>query len=142
QAAPHDAFANAEAAAAGKRGWRQLGAAVRCVRAAVTLPFADGEAVEASEFHALMHSPSSKALRHLFFAEREAAKIPGLPRDVILRPVKTVGIVGAGTMGGGIAMAFANAGLPVTVVEASDEALRRGLAAMRKNYVASATKGK
>jgi len=140
--APAEVLAKAEAAAAKKPGWPQLAAIVRCVRAAQTLPFAEGEAVEAAEFAALVPSPSSKALRHLFFAEREAAKIPGLPRDTALRPIKKVGIVGAGTMGGGIAMNFANAGIPTVVVEVSDEALQRGLGLVRKNYEATAAKGR
>jgi 3-hydroxyacyl-CoA dehydrogenase len=140
--APADVLAKAEAAAAKRPGWPQLSAAVRCVRAAQTLPFAEGEAVEAAEFAALLPSPSSRALRHLFFAEREAAKIPGLPRDTALRPIRKVGIVGAGTMGGGIAMNFANAGIPTVMVEVSDEALQRGLGLVRKNYEASAAKGR
>ncbi|HEY9238348.1 MAG TPA: 3-hydroxyacyl-CoA dehydrogenase NAD-binding domain-containing protein, partial [Burkholderiaceae bacterium] len=98
--------------------------------------------VEAAEFERLVPSPSARALRHLFFAEREAAKIPGLPRDTALRPIRKVGIVGAGTMGGGIAMNFANAGIPTVVLEVSDEALQRGLGLVRKNYEASAAKGR
>ncbi|MEX3944487.1 3-hydroxyacyl-CoA dehydrogenase NAD-binding domain-containing protein [Paraburkholderia sp. BR10937] len=140
--APADVLDKAEAAAARKPGWPQLAAVVRCVRAAQTLPFADGEAVEAAEFVKLVPSPSSRALRHLFFAEREAAKIPGLPRDTALRPIRKVGIIGAGTMGGGIAMNFANAGIPTVIVEVSDEALQRGLALIRRNYEASAAKGR
>jgi 3-hydroxyacyl-CoA dehydrogenase len=140
--APPEVLQKAEAAAAKKPGWPQLAAAVRCVRAAQTLPFAEGEAVEATEFERLVPSASSRALRHLFFAEREAAKIPGLPRDTVLRPIRKVGIVGAGTMGGGIAMNFANAGIPTVVVEVSDEALQRGLGLVRKNYEASAAKGR
>lgn len=140
--APAGLLEEAESSAARKPGWPQLAAIVRSVRAALTRPFAQGEAVEAAEFAALVSSPSSKALRHLFFAEREAAKIPGLPRDTALRPVNKVGIVGAGTMGGGIAMNFANAGIPTVIVEVSDEALQRGLSQVRKNYEASAAKGK
>lgn len=140
--ASDEVFNKAEAAAAKKPGWPQLAAIVRCVRAAQTLPFAEGAAVEAQEFAALVPSPSSKALRHLFFAEREAAKIPGLPRDTALRPIRKVGIIGAGTMGGGIAMNFANAGIPTVMVEVSDEALQRGLGLVRKNYEASAAKGR
>ena len=144
RAAPASAEAldRAEAAAAKKPGWPQLAAAVRCVRAAQELPFAQGAAVEAAEFEQLVPSPSARALRHLFFAEREAMKIPGLPRDTALRPVRKVGIVGAGTMGGGIAMNFANAGIPTVVVEVSDEALQRGLGLVRRNYEASAAKGR
>ncbi|WP_017761938.1 3-hydroxyacyl-CoA dehydrogenase, partial [Pseudacidovorax intermedius] len=103
---------------------------------------ADGEATEARLFEQLRVSPESQALRHLFFAERQAARIPGLPRDTALRPVRRVGILGAGTMGGGIAMNFANVGLPVTLVEASAEALARGLGIIRRNYEASAAKGR
>ena len=132
----------AEAAARKKPGWPQLGAAVRSVRAAVEQSFEVGAAVEAAEFSALVRSPTSKALRHLFFAEREAARIPGLPRDIALRPVRRVGVVGAGTMGGGIAMNFANAGIPTVLVEAGAEALQRGLGLVRKNYEASAAKGR
>ena len=141
-AAPASAEALDRAAAAKKPGWPQLAAAVRCVRAAQELPFAQGAAVEAAEFEQLVPSPSARALRHLFFAEREAMKIPGLPRDTALRPVRKVGIVGAGTMGGGIAMNFANAGIPTVVVEVSDEALQRGLGLVRRNYEASAAKGR
>jgi 3-hydroxyacyl-CoA dehydrogenase len=132
----------AEAAAAKKPGWPQLAAIVRCIRAAQTLSFAEGEAVEKAAFADLVPSASSKALRHLFFAEREAARIPEAPRGTALRPIRRVGIVGAGTMGGGIAMNFANVGIPTLVVEVSDEALQRGLDLVRKNYEASAAKGR
>ncbi|MBC7732670.1 MAG: enoyl-CoA hydratase/isomerase family protein [Bacteriovorax sp.] len=139
---PAGLFDTAEANAARRPGWPQLSAIIRCVRASLDQPFAEGERVEAAEFAALVASPSSKALRHLFFAEREAAKIPGQSRDTVLRQVKKVGIVGAGTMGGGIAMNFANAGLPTVLVEVTDEALQRGLGLVRRNYEASAAKGK
>jgi 3-hydroxyacyl-CoA dehydrogenase len=136
-----DLLKQAQTAAARKPGWPQLAAAVRCVQAA-SLTFAQGEATEAAEFASLVKSPTSKALRHLFFAEREAGKIPSLPRDTALRPIHKVGIVGAGTMGGGIAMNFVNAGIPTVVVEVSDEALQRGLSLVRKNYEASVAKGR
>ena len=139
---PEGLFAKAQADAARKPAYPAPAAIVRVVQAATELPFAEGEQVEAREFEALRTSPSSKGLRHLFFAEREAAKIPGLSRDTTLRPVRRVGIVGAGTMGGGIAMNFINTGIPTVVVEASDEALQRGLGLVRKNYEASAAKGK
>jgi 3-hydroxyacyl-CoA dehydrogenase len=139
---PAGLFAKAHADAARKPAYPAPAAIVRVVQAATELPFAEGEQVEAREFEALRTSPSSKGLRHLFFAEREAAKIPGLSRDATLRPVRRVGIVGAGTMGGGIAMNFVNTGIPTVVVEASDEALQRGLGLVRKNYEASAAKGK
>ena len=98
--------------------------------------------MERERFADCVVSPQSRALRHLFFAEREAAKIPGLPRDTALRPVQRVGIVGAGTMGGGIAMNFVNAGMPTVIVEVGDVALQRGLGLVRKNYEASAAKGR
>ena len=112
------------------------------VQAAAERPIAEAEAEEARLFEELRRSPESQALRHLFFAERQAAKIPGLPRDVALRTVERVGILGAGTMGGGIAMNFANAGIPTVLVETSQAALDRGLALIRKNYEASAAKGR
>ncbi|MGJ7544748.1 3-hydroxyacyl-CoA dehydrogenase NAD-binding domain-containing protein [Variovorax sp. LT1R16] len=115
---------------------------VLAVQAAATLPFAEGEAAEARLFEELRVSRESQAMRHLFFAERQAAKIPGLARGVALRPVRTVGILGAGTMGGGIAMNFANAGIPTVLVEATQAALDRGLGLIRGNYEASAAKGR
>ena len=105
-------------------------------------PFAEGEAEEAKLFEQLRTSPESKAMRHLFFAERQAGKTPGLPKDVKLRPVRSVGVLGAGTMGGGIAMNFANAGIPTTLVDTTQEALDRGLGIIRRNYEATAAKGR
>ncbi|MFS8036682.1 3-hydroxyacyl-CoA dehydrogenase NAD-binding domain-containing protein [Xanthobacter sp. AM11] len=119
-----------------------LAGIARCLEAAVRLPFAEGEKVEAETFSALLKSPQSRALRHLFFAERAAQRIPDLPSDTALRPVRKVGIVGVGTMGGGIAMAFADAGVPVTLVETSQEALDRGAGLIAKNYAASVKRGK
>ena len=116
-------------------------AIVQAVQASMR-PFTEGEAVEARLFEELRHSRESQALRHLFFAEREAAKVPGLAKDVKTRPVTKVGIVGAGTMGGGIAMNFANAGLQTVLVETSQAALERGLGIVRANYEASAAKGR
>jgi 3-hydroxyacyl-CoA dehydrogenase len=123
------------------KGGRAAHQIVRCVEAAFDLPFADGLRLERAAFMACKDSPESKALRHVFFAEREAARIPGL-RDVALRPIRKVGIVGAGTMGGGIAMNFANVGMPVTLLDISDVALKRGLGIVRKNYDATAAKGR
>ena len=115
--------------------------AVLAVQASL-LPFAEGGALETQLFDTLRTSPQSRALRHLFFSEREAAKIPALAADVLLRPVKSVGVLGAGTMGGGIAMNFANAGIPCLLVETSAAALERGLNAIRANYENSAARGK
>ncbi|MGA0543861.1 3-hydroxyacyl-CoA dehydrogenase NAD-binding domain-containing protein [Brevundimonas sp. VNH65] len=117
-------------------------ACVEAVRAAVELPFAEGCRLERALFLKLVTGEQSAALRHLFFAERKAADIPDVPRDTPLRPIGKVGIIGAGTMGGGIAMNFLNAGLPVTLVEMKAEALDRGVATIRKNYDASAAKGR
>ncbi|MBK6851220.1 MAG: enoyl-CoA hydratase/isomerase family protein [Burkholderiales bacterium] len=135
-------FAKALADAERKPRYPALAAIVRCVQAAVTLPFAQGEAVEAREFEALRTSATSKAMRHLFFAEREAGKIPGLAKGTPLRAIKRVGILGAGTMGGGIAMNFANAGFATVLFETSETALQLGLGLVRKNYEASAAKGR
>ncbi len=115
---------------------------VECVRAAGELPFDAGLAKERETFTALMDGPQSRALRHVFFAEREAAKIADLPRDTPQRDIGAVGIVGAGTMGGGIAMSFANAGFPVTLLEVDDEALARGLETIDRNYAGSVKRGK
>ncbi len=115
---------------------------IQCVEAAVQLPFDQGVELEARLFQECRESRESAALRHRFFAEREARKIPGLPRDLELRPVKRVGVVGAGTMGGGIAMNFLSAGLPVVIVEAEQAALDRGIGVIRKNYEAGAAKGR
>ncbi|MGE0384787.1 MAG: 3-hydroxyacyl-CoA dehydrogenase NAD-binding domain-containing protein [Gammaproteobacteria bacterium] len=115
---------------------------VRCVEAAVNLGFAEGCAVEGAMFDECLASPHSKALRHLFFAERECGKVPGIGKDVRRRPIARVGVVGAGTMGGGIAMCFVNAGIPVTLVETSAEALGRGLRTVRGNYEMSMQRGR
>jgi 3-hydroxyacyl-CoA dehydrogenase len=115
---------------------------IRCIEAAVALPFDDGLAVERAEFETLMSGLQSKALRHVFFAERQAAKIDGLDPAVQPLPVQSVGIIGAGTMGGGIAMNFLTAGIPVTLIETKQEALDRGIATIRKNYESSAKKGR
>lgn len=117
-------------------------AIVECVRAALTLPFEQGERLEAQWFARVLQSSASKAMRHLFFAEREAQKIPGLPRDIMLRPIRKVGVLGAGTMGAGIAMCFINAGYDTVLVEASSDALERGLATIHKNYAATVSKGR
>ena len=116
--------------------------AIKTVEAATTLPVDDGIALEQKIFEARCASPQSLALRHLFFAERKTAKIPDVPDDTPALPIKKVGIVGAGTMGGGIAMNFANAGIPVTILEMKQEALDHGLGMVRKNYDTSAAKGR
>ncbi|ATE64272.1 3-hydroxyacyl-CoA dehydrogenase NAD-binding domain-containing protein [Rhizorhabdus dicambivorans] len=124
------------------RGQKAQPAIVEAVRAAVELPFEEGLKQERRLFETLQASPESRALRHAFFAERQTAKVPGIAADTPVLPVGTAGVVGAGTMGGGIAMVFANAGIGVTLVETSREALDRGLSAIRKNYEASVKRGK
>ncbi|RJF95465.1 3-hydroxyacyl-CoA dehydrogenase NAD-binding domain-containing protein [Noviherbaspirillum saxi] len=115
---------------------------VHCVEAAATLPLLQGQGVEARLFEECRVSPQSEAMRKLFFAEREATRIPGVAENVAPRPIRKVGVIGAGTMGGGIAMNFANADIPVVIIETSQEALDRGLGIVRKNYENTAAKGK
>ncbi len=115
---------------------------VETVANAVSMKFEDGMRAERDAFQQLMLTPESKALRHAFFAERAASKIPDVPEDTPLRKVERVAIIGAGTMGGGIAMNFLNAGIPVTILEMKQEALDRGVATIRKNYEAQVRKGK
>ena len=115
---------------------------VSCLQAAVELPIDEGLIRERELFKELVSSPESAAMRHIFFAERQAAKIKDLEKDTALRPIKSVAILGGGTMGGGIAMCFANVGIPVILVEINDEALERGLGIVRKNYAITVQKGK
>jgi 3-hydroxyacyl-CoA dehydrogenase len=115
---------------------------VSCVEAAATLPLDEGLKVERELFSELLGSPQSRAMRHAFFAEREAAKIKGLPKDTPILDIKKIAIIGGGTMGGGIAMCFANVGIPVVMVEINDEALERGLGMIRKNYSMTVQKGR
>jgi 3-hydroxyacyl-CoA dehydrogenase len=124
------------------RGFRAPENIIKAVEAAVGLPFAEGLKRERELFAELLTSPESKAQRYFFFAEREAAKIPDVPADTPAKDVKKAAVIGAGTMGGGIAMNFANAGIPVTVVEVNQEALDRGLGIVRKNYEATASRGR
>jgi len=115
---------------------------VDCVEQATKAKFEDGLKYEREAFAALMLTPESKALRHAFFAERAASKVPDIPEDTPVRPVAKVAIIGAGTMGGGIAMNFLNAGIPVVLLEMKQEALDKGLGIIRKNYEAQVKKGK
>ncbi|PXA86873.1 3-hydroxyacyl-CoA dehydrogenase [Nostoc sp. 3335mG] len=117
-------------------------ACIEAVKAATQLPLDKGQKKERALFMQLVSGDQSKALRHVFFAERAAAKIDGLSRDIQLRPIAKVGVIGAGTMGGGIAMNFLSAGIPVTIVEMQQDALDRGTGVMRKNYEATAAKGR
>lgn len=115
---------------------------VTAIEAAVNLPMDQGLQKERELFAELVRSPESKAMRHAFFAEREAAKVIGLARDTPVRDIKKVAIIGGGTMGGGIAMNFMNVGIPVTLLEINDEALQRGIDLIKKNYNITASKGK
>jgi 3-hydroxyacyl-CoA dehydrogenase len=115
---------------------------VACAEAAATLPFDEGRKQERIGFDRLMKGPESKALRHMFFAERQTSKIPDVPEDTPVREVKKAAVIGAGTMGGGIAMNFANAGIPVTLIDMNQAALDKGLGIIRKNYAATVSKGR
>ena len=114
---------------------------IRCIEAAVNLPFKEGLEVERKLFLELMSGSQSAAQRYAFFAERQAQKIPDVADDTPVIPVNKVGIIGAGTMGGGIAMNFANVGIPVVLIEVKQDALDRGLATIRKNYERTASRG-
>jgi 3-hydroxyacyl-CoA dehydrogenase len=124
------------------RGFEAPEAIIQCVEAAASLPFDEGQAAERRLFKGLVEGVQSRAQRYMFFAERAAAKIDGLPEGTATRPVKHVGIIGAGTMGGGIAMNFLNRGIPVTIVETQQAALDRGTATIKKNYDNTAAKGR
>ena len=124
------------------RGFKAPENIIRAVEAAVTLPFDEGMARERELFMELMNSSESAAQRYYFFAERETVKVPDVPPSVATLPIASVGVIGAGTMGGGITMNFLNVGLPVTLVEMSQEALDRGIGVIRRNYENSAKKGR
>ena len=115
---------------------------VETVAVSVEKPFEDGLKFERDRFIHLTQTMESKALRHAFFAERAASKVPDVPSDTPVREIRSAAVVGAGTMGGGIAMALANAGIPVTILEMKQEALDRGLATIRRNYENTVAKGK
>ena len=115
---------------------------IECVRTAMTTPFAEGQKRERELFMESMQDSQSEALRYVFFAERQAAKVDGIDKDTPLRDIGSVGVIGGGTMGGGIAMSFASAGIPVTLIEINDEALERGLAIIERNYEGSVKRGK
>ena len=127
------------------KAWRGYPAPAKCidaVEASLRLPVEEGMRYERSLFDALLEGSESKALRHAFFGERAVAKIPGIAEDAGTRDIKSVAILGAGTMGGGIAMAFADAGIPVQILDAKSEALERGLNAIRGNYAGAVSRGR
>lgn len=138
-----DVFSEFEASIARKkRGYLAPFHCIKAVQAATEGDFAAGMARERELFTELLNSPESAAQRHVFFAEREAAKVPGLAKDTPKREINKVAVIGAGTMGGGIAMNFLSAGMPVTMLEMQQDALDRGVATVRGNYEASAKKGR
>ncbi|MEE8371131.1 MAG: enoyl-CoA hydratase-related protein, partial [Sphingomonadales bacterium] len=124
------------------RGLLAPGLAVSAVEAAVALDFEEGIAIEAELFAECMASPQSAALMHVFFAQREAGRVPHLKKDLDPREIKTIGVIGGGTMGGGISMAFANVGIPVTMIEVSDEAIEASMKRIRGNYAGAVKRGK
>jgi 3-hydroxyacyl-CoA dehydrogenase len=136
-------FANFRKANAKKfRGFMAPENNIRCIEVAVNLPFDEGLKEERRLFMELMTGSQSAAQRYVFFAERQVWKMPDVPDDTPTIPVARVGIIGAGTMGGGIAMNFANVGIPVTIVETAKDALDRGLGVIRKNYENTAKRGR
>ncbi|WP_262696264.1 3-hydroxyacyl-CoA dehydrogenase NAD-binding domain-containing protein [Kordiimonas aquimaris] len=124
------------------RGYFAPERCIRCIEAAVVLPLKEGLQRERELFMECMQNPQARALQHMFFADRQVSRIPGIDKTTPRREIKKVGIIGAGTMGGGIAMNFANAGIPVTLLEVQQDALDRGLGVVRKNYDRTAAKGK
>ena len=125
-----------------QRGFKAPFSCIKAVQAAVELPFDQGIERERELFCKLLISPESAAQRHVFFAEREVAKVPGLDKAIPKRDIQSVAVIGAGTMGGGIAMNFANAGIPVKLLEVKQDALDKGLAIIRRNYQNTAKKGR
>src|ERR1700745_2341585 len=125
-----------------QRGQMAPLAVIDAVEAATRLPFDEGCQVEQKLFAECLVSLQAKALMHVFFAEREVRKSPDIPKDMPPIPIKTAGVVGAGTMGGGISMVLANAGIPVLVKEADQAALDRGIASIQKNYATSVSRGR
>ncbi|HVN45168.1 MAG TPA: 3-hydroxyacyl-CoA dehydrogenase NAD-binding domain-containing protein [Steroidobacteraceae bacterium] len=135
-------FAEARRRLGGKmRGQLAPARIIDSIEAACTRPKDEAFRLERQYFLECRDSPQRRALTHVFFAEREARRIPGLPSDTQPLPIRTAAVIGAGTMGGGIAMSFANAGIPVTVLEVSAAALERGLEAIRRNYATSVARG-
>jgi 3-hydroxyacyl-CoA dehydrogenase len=123
------------------RGRDAPAACVEAVRNAITLPFEEGLKREGELFRKLVTGDQSKAQRHIFFAEREAARVPGIPEGTKPRPIASGAVIGAGTMGGGIAMCFANAGIPVTIIETGRDLLQKGLDRVAANYRATVSRG-
>ena len=124
------------------RGFKAPEAIIRSVEAAIRLPFDEAIRNERELFVECQNSPEARAQQYFFFAERQAKKVSDVPKDTSTREIKSVGVIGAGTMGGGISMNFLNRGIPVTLLEATQEALDRGLGIIEKNYASTAKKGR
>ena len=133
--------ARAEVAKA-SRGYPAPLEIVACCEAAATRPFDEGRKFERERFMVLVESVESKAMRHMFFAERQTAKIPDVPEDTPTRPIRSAAVIGAGTMGGGIAMNFANAGIPVSMMDVTQEAVDKGFKKIKDNYASTVSKGR
>ncbi len=131
-----------EQVAKASRGYPAPLEIVACAEVAATLPFDEGRKFERARFDVLVKTTESQSLRHAFFAERQTAKIPDVPEDTPVREIRKAAVIGAGTMGGGIAMNFANAGIPVTIVDMTQDALDKGLSKIKSNYAATVSKGR
>jgi 3-hydroxyacyl-CoA dehydrogenase len=137
-----EGFADAAASLTQRlRGREAPAACIEAVRNAIVLPFEEGLKRESELFRKLVAGDQSKAQRHVFFAEREAAKVPDMPAETRPRPIDSGAVIGAGTMGGGIAMCFANAGIPVTLIETGEDLLQKGLDRIAANYRATVSRG-
>ncbi|MDA0339652.1 MAG: 3-hydroxyacyl-CoA dehydrogenase NAD-binding domain-containing protein [Proteobacteria bacterium] len=140
---PENFFSEFRASIARKtRGFPAPEKIIQCIEAAISMPFDEGMAFERAGIAELMAGTESQAMRYMFFADREVAKIPGISKDIEQRPIKKAAVMGAGTMGGGIAMNFANAGIPVTILEVDQAPLDRGLGVIEANYRNTQKKGR
>jgi len=134
-----------EARAVAENKWRGYPAPLRiveCIDAAINKSFKEGMKIERENIEALIPTDESKSLRHLFFAERQANKVDGISKEVPIAKIQSVSVIGAGTMGTGIAMNFLNVGIPVTIIDTNDETLQRGIDTIKKNYLSTVEKGR
>ena len=134
-----------KARAVAEKKWRGYPAPLRiveCIDAAINKPFKEGMQIERKNIEALIPTDESKSLRHLFFAERQANKVDGITKEVPIAKIKSVSVIGAGTMGTGIAMNFLNVGIPVTIIDTNDETLQKGIDTIKRNYLSTVEKGR
>ena len=134
-----------KARAVAEKKWRGYPAPLRiveCIDAAINKPFKEGMQIERKNIEALIPTDESKSLRHLFFAERQANKVDGIAKEVPIAKIKNVSVIGAGTMGTGIAMNFLNVGIPVTIIDTNDETLQKGIDTIKRNYLSTVEKGR